>query len=76
MRLPCVDALKSPLKPVDEKVINSRSKKEIENCIRANLRIITRETVSQKAVRTAPPVRGHGTVRYSCETKGYTSDEV
>ena len=47
---------------VDEELINSRSKTEMENFIRANLRIITQETVLQKALRTVLPMRGQGTV--------------
>ena len=37
---------------VDEKLISGQSKKEMENFICANLRIITREAVFQKALRT------------------------
>ena len=40
---------------VDEKLINSQSKKEMENFICTNLGIITWETVFQKALRTVPP---------------------
>ena len=37
---------------VNEKLINGQSKKEMEIFIRANLRIITQETVFQKGLRT------------------------
>ena len=37
---------------VSEKLINGQSKKEMENFICANLRVITRDTVFQKALRT------------------------
>ena len=43
---------------VHEKLINSQLKKEMENFTPANLRIITLEAVSQKPLRTVPPVRG------------------
>ena len=49
---------------VSEKKISSQSNKEIENFILANLRIITWETVFQKALRTFPPVTGQSTVMY------------
>ena len=42
---------------VNEKLINSQSKREVENFIQANLRIITRVTVFQKSLRTVPLVR-------------------
>ena len=35
-----------------KKLINSQSNKEMENFIQANLRIITQETVFQKALRS------------------------
>ena len=53
-----------------KKLISSRSKKEMENCIGANLRIITWETVFQKALRTISLFRGQSTVIF--ETKGYS----
>lgn len=43
---------------VDEKFINSQSKKGMENCIRAKLRIVTWETVSRRDLRTSEEVRG------------------
>ena len=45
-----------------KKLINSQLKKEMENFIPANLRIITWEIVFQKALRTVLPVRGQSTV--------------
>ena len=45
-----------------KKLINNRFKKEIENFIRASLRIITWETAFQKALRTVLPVRGESRV--------------
>ena len=45
-----------------KKLISSQSKKEMENFIRANLKIITQETASQKALRMALPRRGQSTV--------------
>ena len=48
----------------------------MENLIRANLRIITQETVFQKALRTVPPVKGQSTVIQVFETKGWTSNDV
>ena len=62
---------------MDEK-INSQSKKERENFIRANLRIITWETVSQKALRTVPPVRDQNTVIYKFlrQRVGYMSNDI
>lgn len=63
--------------PVDKKInelINSQFKKEIENFIQVNLKIINWETVSQRALRTIPPIRGQSTVKY--ETKCCTSNDV
>ena len=40
-----------------KKLINSRSKEEIENFIQANLRIITSERVFQKILKTVSLVR-------------------
>ena len=60
--------------PVDEKLINSRSKKEMEIFIQANLRIITWETVFQKALSFVLPIRGQSSVTYFfLETNGYAS---
>lgn len=41
----------------NEKLIDSQSKKEMESFIRAHLRMTTRETGFQKALRTVPPAR-------------------
>lgn len=43
---------------IDKKLTSRRSKGEIENFIHANLRVITRETIFQKTLRTVPLVRG------------------
>ena len=51
--------------------INSQSKKEGENFIQPNLRIITQETVFQKSLRAVPPITDQSTVMYIFETKGY-----
>ena len=37
---------------VDENLISSQSKKEMENFVQANLRIFIQETVFQKTLRT------------------------
>ena len=49
-------------KQVSMKKLISRSKKEMENFIQTKLRIITREAVFQKVLRTVLPVRGQSTV--------------
>lgn len=41
-----------------KKLINSESTEEGENISGANLRIISQETVVQKALRIVPPIRG------------------
>ena len=61
---------------VSTKTSIGQSKKEEENFIQANLRIITRETVFQKALRTVSSIRGQSTVIYVLETKGYTSKDI
>ena len=40
------------------KKVSNESQKEMENFIQANLRIITWETVFQKALRTVSSIRG------------------
>ena len=48
--------------PFDTKLINNRSKKETDHFIHANLKIVTRETVFQKAMRIILPARGQSRV--------------
>ena len=48
----------------------------MENFVQANPRIITQETVFQKALRSALPARDQIIVMYVFETKNYISDHV
>lgn len=50
--------------------------KGMEIFLQADLRIITQETVSWRALRTVPPIRGQRTVRDVFETKGYMSSDI
>ena len=54
---------------VNKKLINSQSKKEMEDFIWAKLRIISQETAFQKTPGTVPPERGQGTVVQVFATK-------
>ena len=65
-----------PLQMLMKKLINSQSKKEIENFIQDNLRIITQETVFQKPLRTVLPIKDQSTVIYIFETKVYTPNDI
>ena len=51
-----------------KELINSQSKKEIENFVRAKLKIITKETIFQKALRTFLLIRGQSTVTYQVDS--------
>ena len=48
----------------------------MENFIRANLSIITRKTVFQKALRTVLHLGGRSRVIDVLETRGYTSNDL
>ena len=61
---------------VDEKIKINRSEKEMKNFIQASLRIITWDTVFQKALRTVLPAGGQNIVICVFEMKVYTLNDV
>jgi len=58
---------------MSSQILISQSKKEMENFVGTNLRIITQEKILQKILKTVPPGTGQGTVMQVFETKGFTS---
>ena len=61
---------------MSSQILISQSKKEMENFVGTNLRIITQEKILQKILKTVPPGTGQGTVMQVFEAKDYTSDDI
>ena len=53
-----------------KKIINTNLKKETENFVLADMRILTQETVLQKALRTVSVIRDQSTAICTFWTKG------